>query len=432
MLNFEPITEKDLELLYSFYKDCDYGLCEYSALGKIMCIFMSNACYTVYENNLLVRNRYRNEYCFDYPVPKEGADTEKALKAIEDYCIANEIAPAFVEIPEDKAQYLLTRYPYFSLLQVKSWCDYVYEAEKFKTFAGRKYSTQRNHINNFHKLYPEAVYRVLTDSDERAIEEFFKDYGATFEKDDEEALQELEASQKMLKIKDNSILKTAGMFLGDKLIGVSLGEICGDMLIIHIEKALHSYEGIYPTILKEFVNMFATENIKWINREDDADDEGLRKSKLRYRPDFFARKYFFEIENELKYTPETEPIKTEALTLIPVTKEGMDEDFYSKYKAKKALYFTVKKEEKNIGEIYFTDFDYRGGAYIKYDIRENICKDHIKKALKKVANFGLYSLHLCVVYASCNESDGETQEVFSSFMRVKETEGENVIFEKEV
>ena len=51
----------------------------------------------------------------------------------------------------------------------------------------------------------------------------------------------------------------AGMFCGEKLVAVSLGEQCGETLIVHIEKALYSYTGVYPTLVQEYANLFGGE-----------------------------------------------------------------------------------------------------------------------------------------------------------------------------
>ena len=67
------------------------------------------------------------------------------------------------------------------------------------------------------------------------------------------------------------------MFDGERLIALSLAERCGDTLIIHIEKALYSYTGVYPALVQEFAGAFGGD-CQWINREDDAADRGLRTS----------------------------------------------------------------------------------------------------------------------------------------------------------
>ena len=41
--------------------------------------------------------------------------------------------------------------------------------------------------------------------------------------------------------------------VADKIIGFSIGEIIGDTLIIHVEKALTKYTGAYPTLFNSFV-----------------------------------------------------------------------------------------------------------------------------------------------------------------------------------
>ena len=36
MLTFKPVAQRDLSRLRCYYKDCNYQLCEYSALVKLM------------------------------------------------------------------------------------------------------------------------------------------------------------------------------------------------------------------------------------------------------------------------------------------------------------------------------------------------------------------------------------------------------------
>ena len=100
----------------------------------------------------------------------------------------------------------------------------------------------------------------------------------------------------MLRMLEKPWFLGGGMFDGDRLIALSLAEKCGDTLIIHIEKALYSYTGVYPTLVQAFATAFG-DGCQWINREDDAADRGLRTSKLQYGPAKLAPKYRFEPQN---------------------------------------------------------------------------------------------------------------------------------------
>ena len=91
-----------------------------------------------------------------------------------------------------------------------------------------------------------------------------------------------------------------GIFDGDRLIALSLAEKCANMLIIHIEKALYSYDGVYPALVQAFAVYFS-DGVDLINREDDAADRGLRTSKLQYNPLRLAPKYSFQPQNELLF-----------------------------------------------------------------------------------------------------------------------------------
>jgi hypothetical protein len=80
------------------------------------------------------------------------------------------------------------------------------------------------------------------------------------------------------------------LLVDGKVVGASLGEKIGNTLIVHVEKALIEYSGIYPTLANCFNKRFGTD-VEFINREDDAGDEGLRKNKLSYHPIKLFEKY---------------------------------------------------------------------------------------------------------------------------------------------
>ena len=62
-----------------------------------------------------------------------------------------------------------------------------------------------------------------------------------------------------------------------------------DMFVVHIEKAFADVQGAYPMINQQFL-LHEASQYKYVNREDDTGDEGLRKAKLSYHPVFFVQK----------------------------------------------------------------------------------------------------------------------------------------------
>ena len=72
--------------------------------------------------------------------------------------------------------------------------------------------------------------------------------------------------------------------LNGKVISFCIGERVGDTLMIHVEKGLRAYEGVYQATVSAFTQAFAGEGILYTNREEDCGIEGLRISKLQYHP----------------------------------------------------------------------------------------------------------------------------------------------------
>ena len=452
MERFKPVRKQDGAKLRKYYENCEYGLCEYSVGTKLMWRGIWKYSWAEIAGCLVVRCEDGDHWIFDYPVPGPEGDEDAALTAIEQCCLEKGKLPVFTIVPESKTCRLMRRYPYLKISDVRTWRDYIYYRQDLQLFTGRRYSGQRNHIKKFRSQWPEAYLRQLTAEDREVIEQFWRDYEAEFPKgDNAKARDELVLARKMLRMIDKNWFIAGGMFDGEKLIALSLAEKCGETLIIHIEKALYSYTGVYPALVQAFADQFG-EGCQWINREDDAADRGLRTSKLQYGPAMLGSKFCFEPKNELMEYVETIPeLKTERLTLSALTEEdipaynalvldgernrwwGYDDvgglggpveerSFYevarADFASKLAVNFAVRLEGRLIGEAVLYHFDCRGSAELGCRIDAAYAgHGYGTEAFAAVANWGLYQIQLSRIVAKCFKENEASYKMLSSCMR---------------
>ena len=452
MIPFKPVTQRDAPRLRRYYADCDYELCEYSLGTKLMWRAYLKPQWAEIAGCLVVRNEHDGHWVFDYPVAGPDGDEDAALCAIERECLPKGEPPRITVVPESKLQNLLSRYPYARVSNIRTWRDYLYYPQDLQLFSGRRYSGQRNHIKKFRSGWPDAIFRPLGRADFPAIARFWDDFEAEFPKgDNEKALRELSYAKRMLKLVDKPWFVSGGLFDGEKLVALSLAEKCGGTLIIHIEKALYSYTGAYPTLVQEFANAFGG-GCRLINREDDAADKGLRTSKLQYGPIKLGAKYAFEPQNELlRHVDAIPTLKTARLTLsaleeadIPAYNElvldenrnrwwGYDDvgglkepitprSFYNvaqrDFANRLAANFAIRLDGKFIGEAVLYNFDYRGSAELGCRISAAYGGNgYGAEAFAAVAEWGLYKVHLSRVVAKCFKENGPSYKMLSSCMR---------------
>ena len=452
MIQFKPVTKQDGNKLRKYYQDCDYGLCEYSVGTKMMWRSTWKYQWAETAGCLVVRCEDHGDWMFDYPVAGPEGDEDAALAEIEALCLEQGKQLMLTVVPECKAARLLARYPYVRVSDNRTWRDYVYYRQDLQLFAGRRYSGQRNHIKKFRQQWPGAELRRLTAADGEAIQRFWQDYEAEFPKGgNAKARDELTLAKRMLKMVDKSFFLAGGMFDGEKLVALSLAEKCGETLIIHIEKALYSYTGVYPTLVQAFADRFG-DGCQWVNREDDAADRGLRTSKLQYGPARLASKYCFEPMNELQHHLDAIPrLKTERLTLSALTEAdipaynalvlddqrnrwwGYDDvgglgspveerSFFEvarrDFENHQAVNFAVRLDGRLIGEAVLYRFDCRGGAELGCRIDSAWAGNgYGTEAFAAVAEWALYKLQLARVVAKCFKENQASYHMLSSCMR---------------
>lgn len=466
MLTFKSVTQRDMTRLRRYYETCNYQLCEYSALVKLMWRVHLHPQWTEAAGCLIVRNVIDGKQCFDYPVPGPEGDEDAALAAIERHCMETGTALELSVVPRAKTPGLLLRYPHFHMHNDRCECDYLYEASDLREFPGRHYSGQRNHVNKFRRLYPAAQFRVLDKADAPLIEQFWQDYAAVFTKQSRNAARELSLAREMLRLAGKPWLFVGGMENEGRLISLAMAERCGETLHIHIEKALYGYEGVYPATVQAFARAFAVDGVRYLNREDDAGDRGLRTSKLQYLPCALAEKFCFDVQNELEDLTAIPTLTGERITLSPLTDEDrdaynalclddarnrwwgydyrndwrgepLDEYFLAvareDFAQKRAVNFAVRLGGKLIGEALLYQFDGRGGAEEGCRIApEYAGHGYGTEAFRLLADWGLYRLHLARIVAKCYRENDASFKMLSSCMRKSGEDETFFYFRKEV
>ena len=122
-----------------------------------------------------------------------------------------------------------------------------------------------------------------------------------------EYLEDLNKTKEVLNNLDLYDMKGGLLMVEDRLAGFSLGEVLGDTLFIHIEKADREIFGAYQMLVSQFAQAYAGEGVSFLNREDDVGDPGLRTSKLSYHPVALLEKYVVTVPDPVLALPDARP-----------------------------------------------------------------------------------------------------------------------------
>ena len=294
-LDFKPITSGDTDTLKKYFELQDYRTCAFTVGSATMWQKLYNLQLCENENTLTLSADYEGEgHCFSVPVG--NGDLAAVTRAIYNDCKQKNERCIFSDVPEAALGFLRSVFGEKRVIaeHFEDWDDYVYEATDLIEFAGKKFSAQRNNVNKFSRACPNAVFKPITRENFDIAAEFLKKYVAENCDETPSGQDECCADLELIDRYFDLDLRGAIMLDGDKVIAISIGEKIGDTLFIHVEMALTEYHGIYQAVVQSFAKMYATD-VKYINREEDDGIEGLRKSKLSYRPVFMLKKHSVEI-----------------------------------------------------------------------------------------------------------------------------------------
>ena len=230
---------------------------------------------------------YAGRPSYSYPI---GREKEKMLLSLRALCPK----PRFVFVSADQLNEIQRLFGPGEVTAERKDFDYLYEKKDFLSLAGRKYQAIRNHIHKFEQSFPDWRYRPLTEETLPDARRFYREYQSCVTKDDPLFLQEKQIVTEVLENFPQYGMTGGVLYAGGGVAGFTVGETYRDTLYVHIEKGNVEIPGVYQKLSHCYAET-AGEKIYYVNREEDMGDEGLRRSKLSYRPCALLEKYSIQI-----------------------------------------------------------------------------------------------------------------------------------------
>lgn len=329
MIKFNDVLLTDRELIQSYTLQGKFQNCDLSFANIISWRFLYDTQYAVIDDFLVFRFYSGHHLAYMGPLAKPDKEGKmpdvgqvvKVIKELRSDAIAMGHPFLMIGAGKEQVQLLEAAMPgMFKMKQERDFFDYIYSREKLETLSGKHLQSKRNHCNKFRALYPKYEYRpMLPEMIPQCLrleEEWrlkTKDSATEIEKknlfEEQRSMTRAFLYWKQLDCLGGTI------FVDGKLVAFTYGcPINSDTFDVCVEKADVDYEGAFSIINQEFVRHLPPQYIH-INREEDLGEEGLRRAKLSYKPEFLLEKYSIMENEPLADFVDSERIKEETINL---------------------------------------------------------------------------------------------------------------------
>jgi len=296
MLNPKPLTADNAEEIKEFLQYSD----KYMSLAKFPTLYLwhefTELSYDIKDDYLFM---FECKFDNSAVMPLGDGDLEKAMFNLEEHC--KKVAKSgrlYCMGAEDKNRILDIFPDRYEVTELEEFNEYVYLGENLSELKGKKYAKKRNHISKFLRQYGEVFeYQSIGSMQKDELIEVMDTWcmmrdcgpGDTSE-------YEKKAIIKLLDNEGNLQYKGGAIRINGKIEAFALGgRQTDDMAVVYFEKADTKFDGIYAMLNKQYV-LNEWPDIKYINRQEDMGQKGLRKSKRSYYPEFMVRNYSLKLK----------------------------------------------------------------------------------------------------------------------------------------
>ena len=295
MLNFVPVTIADAEKLLQFINPEQTRSCDYTPGNLIMWAKFMGYTYAIAHETLFISCKSQNDLQSEAFLPPVGKmSLKESIATLQAHCSETGKELRLTAVPKEFVEELLNILPHFECEGLENWSDYIYDIQKLATLQGKALNKKRNRYNKFITEQPGYTYNRCTGDDINEVVKFLASNRECQNHRDNnmrcyEHWQCMATVRNLLKYEQPAgVLRIDG-----KIIAFTLGEVFGDTLFVHIEKANHEIAGASEAINRMFVNDILAEHpeLVYANREEDLGDPGLRQVKRAYNPIMMIDRY---------------------------------------------------------------------------------------------------------------------------------------------
>ncbi|MBE6751613.1 MAG: DUF2156 domain-containing protein [Ruminococcaceae bacterium] len=292
MLDFQDISIEDRERVENYFEFLEEPFCDFT-FGNLFCWSVVENTKIAFLNNFLFIRFSDNEKLY-YTFPLGNGEIKNAINLIIEDAKINNKKFQFVCLNKKQSEILKEIFKEeIKINKNRDAFDYVYSVKKLSTLSGRKYHSKKNHFNSFKNNY-NFIYEEINENNLQDCIRFANEWYS-----ETEATPPLLKEQKVLiKAFENYFklnLIGAIIKINEKIVAFCVGEKMykENIFCTHFEKASSEFQKAY-TVINKLFSEISINNFEFVNREDDAGIEGLRKAKLSYYPELILEKYYAE------------------------------------------------------------------------------------------------------------------------------------------
>lgn len=288
-IRYHKINLEDRELMMTMYAQDPRRTCEHCFANNYLWQSVYPAEMAEFDGCISVRFYDGADLYYDFP--SGPGDKQQALERILEWTKRQD-ALRFYGLLRDEVELLKKWHPgEFIITPERDIYDYIYETGRLTTLAGKKLHGKRGHIHRFEENHDWRYESLGPDNWQACLQmnQIWKRKRA--DKWDPDMEEEFQVVNQALQHYDKLGMVGGVLWADREVVAFTMGEsLGGDTLAVHFEKAFPEIQGAYPMINQQFVK-HECQQYRYINREDDAGAEGLRKAKMSYVPDILLEKY---------------------------------------------------------------------------------------------------------------------------------------------